>query len=164
MLRADGRREQERVLLRVADRAAHGVERQIAHVLAVEEHAYRAASVASAASSTASVDLPVPVRPTIATNVPRPTSKLTSVDDFCAPYANERPRTVSCPAANRRGQAAVGDLGLGLEDLRRRTNAARPRWISEVRKPSEISGHVRRCSARKNARKPPAVTSPVSIR
>jgi len=52
-------------------------------------------------------------------------------------------------------QRTVGDVGLGLEDLGQPEYEARPRCSMPTMKPSDMSGHVKRPSARVNAMKLP---------
>ncbi len=76
-------------MLGVADGGPHRDERQLAHVGAVDAH--RPSGVGSRrASSIASVVLPEPVRPTMASDSPGATERLTSSRTLRAPYAKLR--------------------------------------------------------------------------
>ena len=114
-----GRREEERVLLRVADRRPHRRERQIADVDAVEEHRAAAAWAGGARGASRGSILPEPVRPTIASDSPAFTSKRDAVEHLALAVGERQVRRrAACPRrASGARQRAVDDLGAGVEDL-----------------------------------------------
>ena len=107
MLRVDRGREEERVLLRVADGRAHRRERQIADVVAVEEHGARRASAGGARAAWRSCVLPEPVRPTMASDLPARDLEAHVVDDRAIAVREREARDRERAAHARRARAAA---------------------------------------------------------
>ena len=161
----DGGREEERVLLRVADGRAHRGERQLADVDAVDAHRRRGASAGGARGASRASSCPSRCARRSRATRPARTLKRHVVEHL----ARRRTRTTRPLDAERRRRraSARGAARRPPRARRRRRRAgARSRRGRAARslsaKPTAIIGHVMRANALQNAKNAPCEMPPCS--